>query len=101
MLEVKLLILSLLVLTLSGCISRKQILAEVWLEGGISPEVCKLDARIPKFGVYRRLNDEVCEKLGKKVPCYEFLSYCAKEIQNSVRFNSEKFYQILDATLPE
>lgn len=64
-------------------------MAEVWLESGIPSSLCTKD--VAKSGVYRKLNDGT----------YEFISYCDKNILNSVRFNGDKFYQVLNAELPE
>lgn len=86
-------------MSLQGCLNRQQILAEVWLESGIPAESCTPE--VAKSGVYRRLNDDICQRAGKKVPCYEFISYCNSNIRNSVRFNGTKFYEILDAQLPK
>ena len=74
---------------LSGCLNRKEVLSEVWLESGIPAAICTPE--VAKSGVYRKLNN------GK----YEFISYCNKAILDSVRFNGTKFQQVLDAELPE
>lgn len=74
---------------LQGCLSRKDVLAEVWLESGIPASACTPE--VAKSGVYRKLNN------GK----YEFISYCNKNILNSVRFNGDKFYNVLNAELPD
>lgn len=86
-------------LALNGCISRQEVLAEVWLESGIPASACNAD--VAKSGVYRRLNDDICTEKHLKIPCYEFLSYCNPAIKNSVRFNGTKFNAILDAELPK
>jgi len=83
------LVLLLLTSLLLGCINRKEVLAEVWLESGIPAENCT--PKVAKSGVYRKLNN------GK----YEFISYCNPAITNSVRFNATKFYEVLNAELPE
>lgn len=64
-------------------------MAEVWLESGIPAELCT--PAVASRGVYRQLNS------GK----VEFISYCNEAILDSVRFNGSKFYQILNAELPE
>lgn len=95
--------LALLLLTslLQGCISRKQVMAEVWLMSQIPADICAAEPRLSKVGTYRRLNDDVCREHNKKIPCYEVISYCKTEITNSVRFNGTKFKELLDANLPE
>ena len=89
--------------------TRKQILAEIWLNNKMSPSLCNPDQALlaigletgfykmvngkPQFqyGFYRRLND------GK----IEFLSYCTEAGGKMVSMDVEKFNQFLDELLPK
>lgn len=87
-------------LFLTGCITRKEVLAQVWLHGAIPEELCNKYPELKQYGIFRRLNDD---QNGK--PQWEFLPYCEKDgikyVERYLGFNSEKFYEILNAELPE
>lgn len=93
-------LLSLTVL-ISGCPSRKEVDAELWLNTGLPPEICAAHPEILKhFGIYRLLDS------GEK----ELLSYCtvikdadgkpAFAIQGYTSINTNKLKKFLDALLP-
>lgn len=91
----------LLMVTLSGCPSRKEVDAELWLNTGLPPEVCAQHPEILQhFGIYRVLDS------GKK----ELVSYCAViqgsdgnpafAIQGYTSVNTKKLKGFLDDLLP-
>lgn len=89
------------IILLQGCISRKEVVAEIWLQSGLPEDLCIREPELQKYGIYRKLDS------GK----YEFISYCT-EIQDDkgqkfpatqgyLSVKTEKFYSILDQLLPE
>jgi hypothetical protein len=81
----------LLLIILQACISRKQVVAETWLNSGLPADVCEKYPEIKEYGIYRKLDS------GQ----YEFLSYCKNESQNYISIQGDKFRRILDSLLPE
>jgi len=89
--------LSIILLLGSGCLTRDQVQAEVWLQTGLSPTECASNPSLDTFGIYRKLNDGT----------YEFISYCSVNpetgkpyVQDYIDFNAQKFQDILDKLLP-
>jgi hypothetical protein len=92
-------------LGLTSCISRKEVLAEVWLQSGLPPELCEKYPEIKAYGQYRELNT------GK----FENISYCAQipgtlpdgsqgmvnAVSTYFGFQKDKFNAILNELLPE
>jgi len=88
-------------LTLSSCVTRGQVRAEVWMQSGIPIELCHAQPDLRLYGIYRKLDS------GQ----YEFISYCdetadeagklSPNVQNYIVFNAAKFYAILDQLLPK
>lgn len=85
---------------LSGCPSRQEVNAELWLNTGISAEECAKNPELQKFGIYRLLDT------GK----YELISHCAqipdangKPVNATAGYtsiNTEKLTNLLNALLP-
>lgn len=86
-----LLLSTLLLPALSGCVSRAEIKAEIWLQSGLPKDLCERYPDIAKSGLYRKLNS------GK----YEFLSYCKPQVKKYVSMHGDKFNEFLDETLPK
>ena len=107
----------LVLITLSGCLSRKEVMADVWLNSGMSRADCQTlcnnycnthagkcsssCASHPEqypSGVYRALNTTPVS--------YEVISYCAigsdkkSIVQHYVGIQDTQFNAILDALLP-
>lgn len=90
----------LLMVAVSGCPSRKEVDAELWLNTGLSPELCAKEPELQKYGLYRRLDT------GK----YEFISYCTQvqdasgkpvnAAQGYTSINTKKLKSLLDDLLP-
>lgn len=92
-----------LIVSLSGCITRKEIEANIWLNNGLDVSLCgqsKATSKHPElwdYGVYRKLDS------GK----FELVPYCARDemgkpyITDFVSVHKEDLRRILDATLPE
>ena len=88
-------------LLLQGCPSRAEIDAEIWLNSGITPDVCAKYPELKQFGIYRKLDT------GK----YEFISYCTtvpdangnqvNAVQQYLSVNAQKFNKFLDELLPK
>ncbi len=101
MLARKLKILCLPALILSGCITRQEIKSEIWMQSGLPPALCAAHPEIARSGIYRRLNDDVCLRAHKKIPCYEVVSYCRPEIAHYYSILDSRLEEILDALLPK
>jgi hypothetical protein len=71
--------------------TRKQVLAEIWLNNGMSEELCQEMPQLRQYGFYRRLNS------GR----LEFLSFCNPEARKYVAMYGPKFNEVLDKLLPE
>lgn len=80
----------------SGCLTRQQILAEAWLHDKLPAEVCLQFPELRQVGVYRKLNDDECQKKNLPVGCEEFISYCQNEIELYISFQKDKLNQLLD-----
>lgn len=89
-------LLSFLFVALTGCISRKEIIASLFLNNGMSPEMCGKDkASSPNpvlwdYGFYRRLN----------AGGFEFISFCDSRSMEWVAVNKRDLENILNANLP-
>jgi hypothetical protein len=86
---------------LSGCPTRQEIKANLWLNSGLPADLCKQLPEIKKYGMYRRLNDDVCRENGKAVPCYELQAYCNPQSQNYFSVLDTTLDKMLDAYLPK
>jgi hypothetical protein len=80
-----------IVLALSGCVSREEINAKLWLSSGIQEDICEKYPEIKRYGFYRKLND------GR----YEIMSYCAKSAKKQISMLENDLNAILDKTLPK
>ena len=92
--------LSMPLLLMYGCLTRKEVEVEFWSQSGLPKELCDSHPELAHYGIYRTLDS------GK----FEFLSYCT-EIQNEkgemisavqgyTSVNTKKLKAILDALLP-
>jgi hypothetical protein len=88
-------------ITLTGCPKRAEVRAEMWLQSGLPADLCAKNPEIRQYGMYRRLNDDVCEKAGKKIPCYELQRYCNAEAKKYLAIEEQRFNDLLDAYLPK
>jgi len=75
----------------SGCITRAEIKASLWLNNGIPEEVCSREPSLRDHGFYRRLND------GK----LEFISFCSPDASRWISIYDADLEKILDETLPD
>lgn len=95
--------LSLSMTLLSGCPSRKEVDAELWLNTGLPADICQKYPELAdagKFGIYRKLDT------GK----YEFISYCTEipdgaggqkvAVQGYTSINTQKLTSFLNDLLP-
>lgn len=90
-------------LTVSGCVSRGELKASLWLSNGMDPKLCgpsqalSPNPSIWDYGVYRKLSD------GK----LEFVPYCKRDAEGNpyaahyFSIFDEDLNRVLDATLPE
>jgi hypothetical protein len=99
-------------LALSGCLTRKEVLAYIWENNGMPDGVCNREPELLKRGFYRRLNDDICTKQNKKIPCFELQPWCVLDattkqprvnpVATEMQSTTPKDLQtILDALLPE
>ena len=88
-LNLKLLTYALLGLAISGCITRQEIDAHIWLQSGIPATVCQASPKIAKSGIYRKLNN------GK----YEFISYCSPLIRHYLSIKDSEYEELLEKLL--
>jgi hypothetical protein len=86
---------------LSGCLTRKEVEAYVWNNTGIAAGVCDKYPILYESGMYRRLDDEVCKKNGKNIPCHEWMSYCAPEMKSNFSITARDLNKILDELTPK
>lgn len=63
----------------------------VWLNNGISAEICEREPSLRDHGFYRRLND------GR----YEFISFCDERAKDWLGVHSTDFNRVLDELLPQ
>ncbi len=84
----------------SGCVSSKEIKAEVWLNSGLPASLCTATPELQRYGSYRRLNDEACKEAGKPPGCVEFMGYCRQEYKDWVSMSKTKFSELLKKYLP-
>lgn len=99
--------------TLSGCMTKKEIMATVWKNNGLPVDLCgpsRAESPYPQlwdYGVYRRLNDSVCKENMQTVPCNEFVPYCKRGLDGkplialffSVHYTD--LNKMLDGYIPE
>ena len=78
-------------LALSGCISRGQVRATVWLNNGLPDGICDREPVLWDYGFYRKLKD------GK----FEFMSFCDPRAKDWVSIYKDDFERILDGLLPK
>lgn len=79
-------------LVVSGCISRSEIQATVWLNNApIPPALCDQSPELKNYGFYRRLNT------GK----IEFVSFCSPLANRWISAFDDDFNRILDDTIPK
>lgn len=82
----------LLCVVLSGCVSKKELLATVWNNNAPIPaEICEREPELKKYGFYRRLND------GK----FEFVSWCDPISVHWLAAFDKDLEKILGETLPK
>jgi hypothetical protein len=94
---------AIMLLSLSGCITRQQIRAFAWENNGLPEDLCgpsKEESPHPHlwdYGFYRRLNN------GK----LQFVPYCKRDeegkpfVSQYFSFHSDDVNRMLDGTLPE
>lgn len=75
---------------ISGCISKQEIRASVWLNNGMDPEICKTVPAVRNYGFYRRLDS------GK----LEFKPYCDADSVHWLSIFDQDLDRILDGTIP-
>ena len=76
---------------MSGCVTRGEIEAAIWLNNGVPKEVCDREPILRDHGFYRRLND------GK----LEFVSFCDPQAVDWLSMHKTDYVRLLDATLPK
>lgn len=81
----------LMALLVSGCVTRGELKASLWLNNGMDPELCRTVPALSDYGFYRRLND------GR----LEFISYCKPEAMKMSAVTDEDLNKILDSLLPK
>ncbi len=80
-----------LAISLTGCLSRKEIQASIWLNNAPIPvELCEEKPELKQYGFYRRLND------GK----LEFISFCDPSAHKWLAMYETDFNRILDELIP-
>ena len=103
----KALVPSFLLLCLPACLSRTQIQADVWLQSGITADLCAKYPEVAAEGIYRVLDEATCNAQGKPPGCIEFISYCAigddklPVVQHYFNIQDAEFNNILDQLLPK
>lgn len=75
----------------SGCVTREEVKAYVWLNNGMPAEICAREPELLNYGFYRRLNDDK----------FEFISFCDERAKNWLGIYKADFEKMLDALLPE
>lgn len=80
-----------ILLLATGCVTRGEIEAAVWLNNGVPQDVCDREPVLKDHGFYRRLND------GK----LEFISFCDPTATDWLSMHKTDYARILDATLPK
>lgn len=85
-------ILALLSVTiLQGCLSRKEVNAELWMESGLPADLCTRFPELMEFGHFRKLNS------GK----YEVVPYCDPNARDYSAIRNKKLNEWMDKYLPE
>lgn len=84
-------------ITLSGCVTRGQIEAAIWMNNGLDPALCgpsKAESKYPElwdYGHYRRLNS------GK----FEFMPYCDPRSKKWLSMYERDFQRVMDGQVPQ
>lgn len=76
---------------LTGCITRGEVRAALWLNDGMAPELCEKYPELQKRGFYRVLKD------GRE----EFLSYCHPEALKMSSIHQQDLERLLDHLRPD
>jgi hypothetical protein len=77
---------------MSGCITRDEIDAVIFLNNGPLPSgICDREPELKKYGFYRTLNS------GK----FEFMSFCHPKANKFLSAREDDLNEILDKTLPK
>lgn len=75
---------------LSGCMTRSEVKAHIWLNNGMDPELCAREPVLWNYGFYRKLNN------GK----LEFISFCDPRSRDWQAIHNRDLEEILDKLLP-
>lgn len=78
-------------LTLTGCVSKQKIKAAIWMNNGLSPELCAREPELHNYGFYRKLSN------GK----IEFISYCNPEARKWVAMHRDDLNRIMEGLAPK
>ncbi len=99
--------LALIALGLSGCVTRAELRAALWLNNGLPADRCgPSQAESPEpdlwlYGFYRKLNDEACHDLGKPPGCIEFVPFCDPRSKDWSSMYKDDLNKILDQLIPK
>ncbi len=86
------LILVILLFPLSGCVTRRQVQAAIWLNNAPLPaDLCRDVPELSRYGFYRRLND------GR----LEFVSWCKEEAGQWFAIHKDDLERLLNQGIPE
>lgn len=78
-------------LSISSCVTKKQIQAAIWLNNGpLPPQICESNVELKQYGFYRKLDD------GR----LEFIPYCSEISSRMISMTEEDMNKFLDE-LPE
>lgn len=80
-----------LLIFLSGCITRQEIKANLWLNSGLPSALCEQVPELKQYGMYRKLNS------GK----YELQAYCNPQAQKYFSILDTELDKVLDGLLPK
>ena len=80
-----------LLIFLSGCPTRQEIKANMWLNSGLPKELCDKLPELKAYGMYRKLNNGT----------YELQAYCNPQAQNYFSVHKDTLEKMLDAYLPK
>lgn len=76
---------------LSGCVSRDEVEATVWLHNRVPSELCEQHPSLKSYGIYRRLDQGG----------FEFVSWCDQKSSEWLLLHKDDFKRFLDELLPE